>query len=78
MATFKYIGEAPDGPFQMYGATWDDGETAEVSDPVFAAKLRGNRFFVEVSTETAPVQKARKAHKAKVATDDDADAAPTE
>lgn len=78
MATFKYTGEAPNGPFHMYGATWDTGGTAEVSDPVFAAKLRGNRFFEEVSTEAAPIQKTRKAHKAKVVTDDDTDAAPTE
>lgn len=54
MARFKYIGEAPAGPFQMYGATWDHDMISEVVDHAFVRKLNGNRFFVAIDPETAP------------------------
>ena len=50
---FKYNGEAPNGSFEMYGATWKPGEVSEVSDAAFAARLMGNRFFepIEAAVE---------------------------
>lgn len=45
---FKYTGEAPNGSFEMYGATWTPGEVSEVADAKFIAKLMGNRFFEPV------------------------------
>lgn len=81
MTTFKYIGEAPNGPFQMYGATWDHGLTADVSDPVYAAKLKGNPFFEEVGAQspdpTETAKKPAKKRKPEVA-DDRPDAVTTE
>ena len=55
MARFKYIGEAPNGPFQMYGAEWDAGKVSEVSDPSFVRKLNGNQFFEAVGESQKPL-----------------------
>ena len=61
MARFKYIGESPNGPFEMYGATWENGTVAEVSDPAFARKLSRNQFFESVDSEAqAPVADVKK------------------
>lgn len=69
MARFKYIGEAPNGPFQMYGATWGHGEVSEVSDPAFVRKLNGNQFF-EAVADAQPEPEAAKPKKVKQAKKD--------
>ena len=69
MARFKYIGEAPNGPVQMYGAEWDTGKVSEVSDPYFIKKLSGNQFF-EAIEDTQPEPEAAKPKKVKQAKKD--------
>ena len=79
MARFKYIGEAPNGPFQMYGAEWDAGKVSEVSDPVFVRKLNGNQFFEAVADTPEPeAAKPKKVKQAKKDVIDNGDPDPSE
>lgn len=79
MARFKYIGEAPNGPVQMYGAEWDTGKVSEVSDPYFIKKLSGNQFFEAVAdTQPEPeVAKPKKVKQAKKDVTDNGDTDPS-
>ena len=51
---FRYEGEVPNGPFEMYGYTWDRMTVNDVVEPQWIKKLEGNRFFVAVEDESAP------------------------
>jgi len=51
MAEFKYTGESPNGTFEMFGHTWENGTVNIVTDETAIRKLSGNRFFERADTE---------------------------
>ena len=51
MTTFKYIGESPNGLFEMYGFSWENGTAHNVTEETAIRKLSGNRFFERADTE---------------------------
>lgn len=63
MAEFKYTGESPNGPFEMFGHTWENGTVNTVTDETSVRKLSGNRFFERVETEMPNVKRARRKDK---------------
>lgn len=62
---FKYIGESPNGPFEMYGHIWENGTENDVTDGAAVKKLEGNRFFeaAEAVSEPAPKKRGPKSKK---------------
>ena len=61
---FKYTGEAPNGSFEMFGATWKTGEVSEVDDAQaeWVEALKTHPMFEGISEETTmkPKPKAKK------------------
>lgn len=60
MATFKYVGESPNGAFPMYGQDWKNGSINDVTDEVAIRKLSGNRFFERIDAEVTIEQPKKK------------------
>ncbi|MBK8772306.1 MAG: hypothetical protein IPM06_18055 [Rhizobiales bacterium] len=63
MAEFKYTGESPNGPFEMFGHTWENGTVNIVTDETAVRKLSGNCFFERIETEAPTVKRGRKKDK---------------
>lgn len=78
MATFKYVGESPNGPFEMYGAKWENGSSNDVTDETAIRKLTGNQFFERIDAEVTIEQPKKKGGRPrKEVVNDDADTEPT-
>lgn len=76
MTAFKYTGESPNGPFQMFGHTWENGTVNTVTDEMSVRKLSGNRFFERVET-SEPEPKKKGGRPRKEVSHDNADVAAT-
>lgn len=53
---FRYVGDSPNGPFEMYGANWETGSINDVTDGWAIGKLKGNAFFECLEHEENPVE----------------------
>lgn len=53
---FTYIGEAPNGFIELYGARFVPGEAVEVTDAMAMRKLGNHSLFVASSEPTAPAE----------------------
>lgn len=67
---FKYVGEAPDGFIEQYGARFVPGQATDVTEEWAIAKLLGNRFFVVADEGEAPPKRRGRPPKIKPETDD--------